>query len=502
MAQKFFNSMISREADEAASLRELQLDELSMQSPSFRNLNSRTANEPFLSRYLEDNLDGIVTNYLNAAIKKTEFNRFLGAEAPAGVIGGPALRKNVWNSRGKIEAILERAESQGATKQDLKMMKGYVDANLGMFGRDSISERTRTIMAAVVAYTNMRTLLFTVFASLPDSVGPAIRSGDMRRTFKTAMKNIHEIRLDDSELADRARAWGIISSVANQHMMTEYVDNHFMPPTLRKWNDSFFKWTGLNYYTDFTRKYALAVGVDTIKNEAGKVNDQSLTQKQRDRAKQFLAELGLTSDMVDVWVANGELTWGGIGYDTESAVDEKIAEALIQFVDESIMSPNPSQRPLLASHPAFVLVFHLKGFIYAIHDVVLKRLAHNFNIADTPAQVVGAIAPAILMVMLTAFGLELRELITGDDRTGRMDGWEYTWESLERSGLLGIPLLAWDFNSAGARGQSEFVALGGPAIGQFADLISRPISQTIPKAIPIVSQLPWARDALREATPL
>ena len=501
-AQGFFNSLIAREADEAAALRELQQDELSMQSPSFRNMRSRTADDKFFNQFFEDNLDAVVGNYIVAAAKRGEFNRALGSKAPAGLVGGDALSKKVWNSRGKVEAILAEAKEQGATPQELLKMKNYVDANLGMYGRDDVSDRTRSVMAAVVAYQNMRTLMFTVFASLPDLVGPAIRAGDLRGSFKTSIKNIREIINDEGKFADMARAWGQVSSAGNQSVLTEYVDNHYMPPTLRKWNDAFFTWTGLNYYTDFTRKMALAVGVDTIKNEAHKVNDRTLTQKQRDRAKQFLAELGLTSDSVDAWVSQGERTWGGLGYDQESANDQKVAEALVQFVNESIMRPNASQRPILASHPAAMLVFHLKGFIYAIHDTVLKRLVHNFGIADTPAQVGAAIAPAILMIALTAFGLELRELITGGDRTDRMDGWEYTWTVVERSGLLGISQLGFDFEGAGARGQSELVALGGPTIGQLADLISKPVSQTIPKGIPIVSQLPWARDALRESTPL
>lgn len=520
MARKFFNSLISREADEAGALRELQRDELSMQSPSFRNMTSRTATDPFMSEYLDDNLDGIMGNYLTAVVKRAEFNRFLGADAPLGLIGGDVIAKRHWNSRGRVEAILKEARTQGATQQDLKMMKNYVDANLGMFGRDFVSdefalknpktaavlrenkERIRKTMAAVVAYNNMRVLMFTVFASLPDLAGPAIRSGSMRGAFRSTMDNISKIAKGNNELDDMARAWGIISSSTNQHIMTEYVDNHYMPATMRKWNEAFFKWTGLNYYTDTTRKMALAVGVDYLQTQAEKVNDSTLTQKQRDRAKQALKEFGLTDAEVNTWVAEGKQVWGGIGYETESKNDEKIAEALIQFVDESIMSPNASQRPILASHPAAMLVYHLKGFIYAIHDTILKRLKYNFDIADTPAQVMAAVAPAILMLALTAFGLELRELITGDNRTGRMDGWEYTWETMERSGLLGLSQLAVDFESAGARGQSEFVALGGPAISQLADLISKPISQTIPKAIPIVSQLPWARDALREATSL
>lgn len=500
--KKWFNSIIDPEADLSAALANMQAAASDMEKPSFANMRSRRMTSKFMDQFLDDNIDGVMSNYIVAATKRAEFNRVLGAKAPPGVVGGDALAKKVWNPKDKFEQIMADAKEQGATPEDLKKMRNYVDANLGMYGRDDISDKTRTAMAAVVAYQNMRVLLFTVFASLPDMVGPAIRSGDLGVAFRTFRKNMKAAVQNDSDLAEMSRAWGVVSSAANQHVLTEYVDNHYMPPTLRKWNEGFFKWTGLNFYTDFTRKMALATGIDTIKNEARKVNDQTLTQKQRDRAKQFLGELGLTSDMVGSWVANGEPVFGSVGYESQSAVDEKIAEALIQFVDESIMSPNASQRPILASHPAAMLVYHLKGYIYAMHDIILKRLAHNFNIADTPAQVAATMAPAFLMIALTAIGLELRELITGDDRTGRMDGWDYTWEIAERSGLVGLAQLGFDFEGADARGQAELAALSGPAIGQLADLISKPASQTIPKAIPVVSQLPWARDALRESTPL
>lgn len=520
-AKGFFNSLISKEADDAGGIEPLvdvALDELGIKemdakkkdrreketSPSFRNMKSRTAKGKFFDQFLDDNLDGIMANYIVSATKRAEFNRFMGEKAPTGAIGGDALPNRVWNSRGTMDKILADAKKEGATKEDLQKMRNYIDVNLGTFGRDDVSDRARTAMAAVIAYQNMRVLMFTVFASLPDLVGPAIRSGSMKGAFSSVRQNMKKVVTNDNDLAEMARAWGQVSSAANQHVMTEYVDNHFMPPTLKKWNEGFFKWTGLNYYTDVTRKMALAVGVDSLKDQASKAKDATSTQKSRDRAKQFLAEFGLTAADVNTWQAQGEQVWGGVGYDNQNNtnVDEKIAEALVQFVDESIMSPNASQRPIAASHPGMMLVFHLKGYIYAMHDIIIKRLASNLHTSETPAQVAAAIAPALLMISLTAIGMELRELITGSDRTDRMNGWDYTWNVVERSGLTGIAQLGFDFNGAGARGQSELVALGGPAIGQVADLISKPVSQTIPTSIPIVSQLPWMRDALREATPL
>lgn len=505
-ARAHYNNLVSHEMDEIMALREADVAPLSGQAPGFGNMRNRTSTDPFMTQFHETNLDAIVGNYVTTAAKRGEYNKALGEEAGTNQIGGDSLPKSQWNGKANYERILKQAKAEGATKQDIEHMKAYVEANLGMYGRNDLSDTTRSAMAAVIAYQNMRTLLFTVFASLPDMVGPAIRSGQMRRSFKTTLNNIRDLVNDESDIAEMARAFGQVSSAANQHVLTEYVDNHYMSPRWRKWNNGFFKWTGLNWYTDFTRKMALAVGIDYIKQQADIYYDGTKTTAQKKKAAKALAELGLIPNDVEVWKANGEPVWNGVTYsqpDKDVAeVDQRIAEGLIQFVNESILRPNASQRPIAASSPAYMLVYHLKGFMYAIHDTVLKRLAHNFNSAETHKEMAAAVAPAVAMMALTAIGLELRELITGDDRTDRMDGWDYTWELAERSGLMGIAQLGWDFTAADTRGQAEVAAMLGPTISQAGDLISRPASQTIPKSIPIVSQLPWMRDALRDATPL
>jgi hypothetical protein len=286
----------------------------------------------------------------------------------------------------------------------------------------------------------------------------------------------------------------------SQHVITEYVDNHYMPPTLRKWNDAFFKYTGLNWYTNATRKYALAVGIKAIQN-AAKDSESGRTKRVRTRAKKFLKELGISADDVNGWVAAGKPVYNSSQYASQTgrrgARDNRIAAALVQFVDESIMSPNPSQRPILASHPGAMLVYHLKGFMYAIYDVFLRRMKYNWDEARTVPEHLMLAVPALGMMALTALGIELRDLVTGNSTRSRKDGWEYTWTLVERAGLLGPAQLGWDFQGAGDYGQSEVVALAGPGLSQIGDLISKPLSQTIPKSIPVVSQLPWARDALR-----
>jgi hypothetical protein len=496
-ARAFYNSLIDPRAQDGRET----IDPVS--SPAFDNMNSRRAQDKFFDQFLDENLDGIVSNYVNALTKRAEFNRVLGEDVTpvAGRTPQSLAKSGEWDPKGRYNAYIKQMQKEGATDEQITRVQQYIDANLGQLGRDDVGAGPRKFMAGVMAYQNMRVLLFTVFASLPDLVGPSIRGGGMRKAFRTTKKYIREIASDESKLAEAARVYGIISSEANNHIMTEYVDNHYMPPTLRKWNDAFFKWTGLNWYTDFTRKMALSVGIDYIQQQADKAKNGK-TEKERFQAQEALAELGIDEGFVTQWVQRGKPGLGTTAFDADSKIDRKVGEALTQFVDESIMRPNAAQRPLLASHPAAMLVFHLKGYLYAVHEVVLKRMKYNVDEAEGAAQTMAALSPALAMMLLTAIGLELREVIqyAGTNRqppTDRMDGWEYTWELIERAGLPGIWQLGFDAQNASDRGMSEVAGLAGPTLSQAGQLLSRPHTQTIPKGIPIASQIPALRDAVR-----
>ena len=496
-ARSLYNSLIDPNANDGRATFD------ATETPGFRAMNSREARHPWFDQFLEDNTDGIVANYVNAVVKRAEFNRLLGEPMPVTELTAKqAIKQGIWDPKRQMHKILADAKKQGATDEELITMEKYIDANLGQLGRDSAiaAPGMRRFMAGVLAYQNMRVLLFTVFASLPDLVGPGIRGGGMKAQWNTLKNNINDIASDSSDLSQMAHTLGIVQDTASEHIMTEYVDNHYMPARLHKWNNNFFKWTGLNWYTDFTRKMALAVGIDYIEQSYNDFVNGKTPQIQA-RGKDMLAELGLSPTQAKQWIAAGKPTYDSQVHDMEGP-ERKAGEALVQFVDESIMRPNASQRPILASHPGAMLVFHLKGYMYAVHDIVLKRIKFNIDESESPAQYVAAIAPAIAMMLLTAVGLELRELIqyAGSNRkppTDRMDGWEYTWELAQRSGLTGFTQIGFDFEGADDRGMSKAAGVGGPALAQIGDFLSKPHTQTIPKAIPVIGQIPAARNAVR-----
>jgi hypothetical protein len=495
-ARHTYNSLIDPTANDGRATSD------ATETPAYQAMNSREQiNDKFMDKYLDDNLDGLMHNYINQVVKRAEFNRILGEPMPATEMDvDEMIKQGLWDPKAQYHRYLRQLHREKATDEEIKTIEKYIDANLGQLGRDDIPAGARRFMANMIAYQNMRVLMFTVFASLPDAMGPAIRAGSMKDAFVSVKNHIHDIATDDNKLAEMAHAYGIISDQWNDHAMTEYVDNHYMSPRARAWNDGFFKWTGLNYYTDFTRKAALAVGIDYLENNLRRYKEAS-TEKERFKAQNALAELGLEPYQVEKWLADGKPTYHSLAMDGKD-YQQKITEALVQFVDESIMRPNAAARPIMASHPGVALIYHLKSFLYQVHEVVLKRLKYNIDEAQTPAQYAAALLPAIGMMLMTAIGLELRELIqyAGSNRkppTDRMDGWEYTFELMQRSGLTGISQLAFDLEAADDRGMSHVAGIGGPTLSQAVQIVGKPSSQTIPKAIPVLGQLQSGRDAVR-----
>ena len=438
-------------------------------------------------------LNGIIERYTQAAVKRAEFNQFFGEAAVEG---------QEWNPTGRFDEILADARTNGATAEQLKFMQDSVDAALGRHGRNT-PKKTRAVMAWIATYQNMRLLLFSTLASLPDIVGPAIRSNNFQEAWRTLKTNMGDIVNRESELNNTARVWGIISDTMNQHILNEHFDNHWFPERARQINEKFFQAIGLQRWTSFTRSAALAVGLDFMKQQTELANNGDA------KAESNLAELGLTKEDVSAWIDGGEKTFGAGSYQMtdiggQADHNQKVAQAMIQFVNESIMKPNPAQRPLWASNPSLMLVFHLKSFMYSFHNTVMRQIKANFDGSNTPWQKAYAVAmPGLMLMAFAGLGLELRELLQYKiwgraGRTDRMDGMEYITEVFDRAGLFGISQLAVDLESANGRGNSKFLALTGPTIQQVNDLINKPFRQTGPKAIPGISQIPELRQQVRD----
>tara|TARA_B100000214_G_scaffold209436_1_gene152014 strand:- start:200 stop:8137 length:7938 start_codon:yes stop_codon:yes gene_type:complete len=294
----------------------------------------------------------------------------------------------------------------------------------------------------VLLPVNIITLLaFTVLASLQDTAGPVLRSrgtakiSDIAGVIKNMTKN-------PQEAAELAREIGVIGVDAMSSFFIFAGEQNFMNQTAKNVSDTWFRVTLLEAYTKFTRVFATGMGTRFLQDSARKA------QKGDTTAQLYLNELNVTVDEVLAW-EKGK---------ADDATRTKVNEALAQFVDESIVRPNPAQRPTYANNPRYALIWQLKSFFYAYGKTIvfptLKESHRGFVNQGAGAGVMPLLLMAGILVPITMLGLEIRELtkyllaellpgIDGDDpgvnyfKTNSMSTGQYMIEIIDRSGMLG-----------------------------------------------------------------
>ena len=255
-------------------------------------------------------------------------------------------------------------------------------------------------------------------------------------------------------------------------------EQNYMTPMFRKGTDYFFRFTGLEGFTIFSRVFATGMARQFLVRaaEAAKNGDKV-------KAAQ-LRELNVTPAQIEAWIADGKII---------SNQHQRVKEAIAQFVDESIVRPNAAERPGWANNPYFAMVWQLKSFYYAYGKTIMGGLGRLAKTKQGVEGMAAGVAPlimgAVLLAPLTMLGLEIRELlkylISGGDsrklRTNSMDAGEYSFEILDRSGIFGPFGLLIPMYEAGKYGDFPLGPAAGPTFERIEDLIfDFEVKQNIP----------------------
>jgi hypothetical protein len=143
----------------------------------------------------------------------------------------------------------------------------------------------------------------------------------------------------------------------------------------------------------------------------------------------------------------------------------KVKEAMFRFVDQAVLRPSSSNRPVWMSDPKFLLVAHLKQFTFAMHNVVLKRASQQLEEGNPrPWAILMLAMPTILAADMAKFAL------TGGppQNWGAMD---FIAHAVERSGLLGLGDFGAQAMKGVERGRVPGEALLGPTAEHLLDLL-------------------------------
>jgi len=397
--------------------------------------------------YIKDPTDSLL-EYLHSTIKRVEWNVYTKDEKGNDLLG-PELDKLPPELRAKAFDVIHT-------------YLGYQNEPLSPLWR-KINSYGQFLQIVTI-------LPFAAIASIPELAGPLIVSKDFS-AFKAGFAEIYNSIKNFKEGETLARDLAVITNdtVATAWMTQAELD--YMDPKVREWTDVFFRVTGLNFFTRFTRIFASNMGVNFIIRHADPAT-------QNENSLRYLEELGLTPAEVKAWVAGGR--------EFTSPQGKKVRAGLQRFVESSILRPNAAERPVWASDPRWALIWQLKSFFWAYGKVILGGGKREFkarlgNADRLPYQRMTEAGALVLLAGLATFplamfGLELREYtknglawilpgVAADDKYFRSDkmGWlEYSGEIIDRSGVLGPFTLLNMMHQQADWGKSPILPLLGP----------------------------------------
>lgn len=339
------------------------------------------------AEFQQKDMPDILMNYVHQAVHRAEYARKFGNEG---------------------EVIDGKIKKSGITdEKELKTIGGIVQAMEGTLNPGDWSATTKEVMSGILTAQNLILLPMALFAQMIDPVILAARTGDLRDAGNAYITALKRLRGKEVPGEDMARIIGSVSDETVLEAMGTSYGTSYMSKRFRTVNRAFFKYNGMQGWNNSMRIAATTAG------------ERYLIAHRKD--KKALAELGLTPS--DIVVKNDKLDISG----------EKVQKAMYQFVDQAVLRPSASNRPVWMSDPRFILVGHLKQFTFAMHNVVLKRAYQQADDGNfRPAMILALTMPTILAADMAKY------VLTG---TPNMSNWafmDFVKHAVDRSGLMGI----------------------------------------------------------------
>lgn len=265
----------------------------------------------------------------------------------------------------------------------------------------------------MTSLNNMTMLSMATVASLSDVGLIAVRSGEVMPFLKGIKATMKQMAGGDQAERDAIRSLGVQFETDR---MNNFLNNN--NGRIQGMNNAFFKATGLTQWTAFSRQMSANVGFEAIKcfqrqaREAiASGNQNSLTYR---KAMYWLRTLGLNdpefingraltsyADMIEACKADPSL----------ESMNEKVARAVVKFVNQSAFAPNRADTPAWAQSGFGRLVFQFKSY-----PLMLGRLT-KWSLDSARLKNGANIKPLVLLATLGvgmgAGGQALRDVISG-----------------------------------------------------------------------------------------
>ena len=365
------------------------------------------------------------------------------------------------NGNDRLQPLLDQLDAK-----DRAYAQEIINAYLG-YGYEPMSETRRKWQSRLLAAQYTLLLPFAAIGSLPELAGPIIFSKEFNG-FEMAFRQLKQ-GLSQEEARKIAEEIGLIQDGAISNAWMSVTEREHMDEASRAWTDKYFKLTGLEFFTNFSRSFATGMSVQFLLHHADLPNS---------RSARYLNALGVTPAEIKAWNEGGRTF--------ENREGKKVKFAIQKFVESSILRPNAAERPVWASDPRWALVWQLKSYFYAFYTKIIGGVRREVGIrlAETEGRqrVYGAAGilalSAVALLPLAMAGMELREYAKtglaffttlGQSeknyfRTDNMEWGAYLGEALDKTGVYGpLSIVSMAYRSGQWNGPAAgLAALLGP----------------------------------------
>lgn len=454
----------------------------------------------FVDFQIQD-LTAVLTSYVNKAVHRAEYSRRFG------------------NGGEKLQDILKELFEQGATQEDLETIMKGTAAMTGVLGANEINRTWAGIQGNIIAIENLALLPLSLFASLIDPLGIAIRTGSFKDAWEGFKRGMEQLRKDlaskvtgakqeETELELLVRDLGVLDENSMMNAYGDAYSGNYMSRGLKKLNETFFRWNGMEGWNKAMRVQATIAGSQFILKHLRTVNDEKADPKVKAESKRYLDEMGLKAEdlkkvetkavslthrMLHAGDPAVEVIWATNNREEllkskEDDTTYRLRRALFKFVDSAVLRPNAAHRPIWGSDPRFALIFHLKQFTHSFQEVIMKRVWHEWKQGNTkPAQV------ALTYIPFMAAADAAKAMLLG--KGFNMSLGQFFGKEVERSGLLGTGQYAVDAVQDMARGDNPAASFVGPAAdhaGTIADWMAGAAStrDLVDRSVPLAKYAP------------
>lgn len=402
------------------------------------------AEDDKFSEFMENDIYANVQNSIKAASRFQAYAKYVGKDGS------------------KIAKLLDQMEAEGVSREEVNQVaagiKDYLDAESGNYKRPT-SEFGKAAMRFQKNF-----MLFTTIAGLPLATVSSIvelaltmkgldnkqifgKNGlqsmgkELGTTLWQGMQEVGSLTTGREYVKQYSEAQQVLRDLGFYDTSVGAAHKTGVTETSALKQDiinSFFKANGLQGWTQYTRAVRVAIAGDYIHNHLTTVMqnlDTSTMTNEVQQAREALRNLGIDPQrMAELYMSGPMETWSQANLDF---YNESMREATFSFVNDAIVMPKASNRPLIYQDPRFALFNQFQGFISTFTATVIPKLWGEYVKRGSPAMKYNAFSVMATMILLGFVSQELKDRLKFGESSPYLDEMEWVRRGVSSSGLLG-----------------------------------------------------------------